>query len=168
MKKLVLGLSLIATLACLVSPAMAETKQPQAARTLSAADQAFLASLTRMPLAQVNAAAKPEPPPIGENALCQVSASCGNGYSVSCQGNNSTTSCSGWDRNCAIGEQGHVTCDGVTTWCPDVCEPEPCGPDWCQGESDCAWNCYPCPYTYTCNATYCTDRCRCNFQICAP
>lgn len=56
MKRLVVGLSLVAALACLLSPAMAETKEPQAARTLSAADRAFLASLAAMPVPRTAAA----------------------------------------------------------------------------------------------------------------
>lgn len=166
MKKLVLELFLtFAALILLVFPATAETKEPQKAPALSAADRAFLASLARMPIAPAPAAKKPgEDPPIGENALCTASASCGS-YTIACQSNSSPTSCSAADRNCP-GEQGHVTCDGVTTWCSETCDECPQG--WCDGDADCAWNCYPCPYTYTCNETYCTDRCRCNLQQCAP
>lgn len=168
MKKLALGLLLtFAALACLLSPAMAEAEEPQTTRTLSAADRAFLASLAAMPLPQMAAAKSPgDEPPIGETALCMVSASCGDGTSVSCQGNNSTTSCTGYDRNCPD-EQGHVTCDGVSTWCPQACPTTgPCGAGWCEGENDCAASCYPCDYTYTCNETYCTDFCRCKFSTC--
>jgi hypothetical protein len=164
MKKLVLGLSLtLAALILLVSPALAETKEPQAVRTLSAADRAFLASLARMPIAPAPAAKRPgDDPPIGEFALCTATASCGS-YNISCQGNNSTTSCTATDRNCP-GEQGHVTCDGNTTWCSETCDG--CPPGWCDGEEACASNCYPCNYTYTCNQTYCFDRCRCIFSTC--
>jgi hypothetical protein len=59
-------------------------------------------------------------------ALCVAAAICEYG-SVSCSGYNSYTSCSAWDRNCAIGERGHVTCDGVTTWCPTTCPIDWCG-----------------------------------------
>ncbi|HET9209883.1 MAG TPA: hypothetical protein VFR03_05765, partial [Thermoanaerobaculia bacterium] len=71
------------------------------------------------------------------------------------------------DYNCSVGEPGHVTCDGMTTWCANTCPPS-CPEDWCTGEDACASNCYPCPYTYTCNQTYCTDHCHCNFSQCAP
>lgn len=163
MKRSVVVLSLtLAALGSLLSPAMAEMGEPQVARTLSAADQAFLASLAKMPLAPAPAAKNPDEPPIGEMALCTATASCG-GYNISCEGNNSTTSCSAWDRNCP-GEQGHVTCDGNTTWCSETCDG--CPPGWCDGEAECAWGCSPCDYTYTCNATYCFDRCRCHFSTC--
>ncbi|HEX4965303.1 MAG TPA: hypothetical protein VF173_31125 [Thermoanaerobaculia bacterium] len=59
-----------------------------------------------------------------EKSLCNATANCSPG-TVSCGGNNSVTSCSAADRNCAVGERGHVTCDGVTTWCPTTC-PAPC------------------------------------------
>lgn len=167
MKKLVRGLFLsFAALTLLLSPAMAETKEPQAARTLSAADRAFLASLARMPIAPAPAAKRPgDDPPVGEMALCTATANCGIG-TVYCEGNNSTASCTAVDRNCP--EVGHVTCDGVTTWCANDPPCPGCGEDWCQDESNCAANCYPCNYTYTCNETYCTDRCRCLFATCPP
>jgi hypothetical protein len=65
-------------------------------------------------------------------ALCFAIAFCASG-SVSCYGYNSTTSCSAWDRNCSIAERGHVTCDGVTTYCPTVCSP--C--ELCAARGDC-------------------------------
>src|ERR1700710_2895681 len=65
-------------------------------------------------------------PKIGlEKSLCSATANCASG-TVTCTGNNSTTSCSAADRNCATGEQGHVTCDGVTTSCPTVACPNIC------------------------------------------
>ena len=54
-----------------------------------------------------------------EKSLCNATANCFPG-TVTCGGNNSMTSCSAADRNCP-GEQGHVTCDGNTTWCPTAC-----------------------------------------------
>jgi hypothetical protein len=60
-------------------------------------------------------------PRIGlEKALCTATATCRIG-TVSCSSNSSTTSCSSANRNCGAGEQGHVTCDGVTTLCPCSC-----------------------------------------------
>lgn len=167
MKKLVLGLSLtLAALAFLLSPAMAETNASQAARTLSAADRAFLQSLASMPIAPAAASKRPgnDPPPVGENALCSATANCWDGSTRSCQGYNSTVSCTAVDSNCP-GQRGYVTCDGTTTLCP-ACPPGSCGEDWCQDEDACAISCSPCDYTYTCNATYCTDRCRCIFSTC--
>jgi hypothetical protein len=65
-------------------------------------------------------------PRIGlEKSLCSATANCATG-TVSCQGNNSTTSCSGFDRNCSLGERGHVTCDGITTSCPTACTVSDC------------------------------------------
>lgn len=163
MKKLVLGLFLtFAALTFLVSPATAEKQETQPAPTLSAADRAFLAALARMPIAPAPAAKRPDDPPIGEMALCTASASCGS-YNISCEGNNSSTSCSAADRNCP-GEQGHVTCDGNTTWCSETCDG--CPPGWCDGQAECALSCYPCNYTYTCNPTYCIDICRCKWATC--
>lgn len=164
MKKLVLGLFLaFAALALLQSPALAETKEPQVARILSAADRAFLASLAAMPLASAPAAKPSEPdPPIGEMALCTASATCRDGNTISCQGNNSATSCTAVDSNCLQDVTGYVTCDGNTTWCPRC----PCPRGWCDGEGACASRCYPCAYTYTCNGNRCTDDCLCNFQNC--
>lgn len=63
------------------------------------------------------AASKPKPSL--DKALCSATANCASG-TVSCNGNQSSTSCTAFDRDCATGEQGHVTCDGVTTWCPTV------------------------------------------------
>lgn len=165
MKKIVLALSFAVAALILVSPALAENPS-QSDRKPSAADQAFLASLARLvPVSPATAAArKPAEPPIGEDSLCDATAFCHDGTTRHCYSNSSATSCTAVDSSCP-GQQGYVTCNGVTTWCPSC---GGCGPGWCEGESDCAWNCYPCPYTYTCNETYCTDRCRCNFQQCAP
>lgn len=159
MKKMVLGLSLaLVTLGLSMSPALAEANPLQAAPVLSVADQAFLASLAA-PVAPRPAATRPA----GQTkALCSATANCASG-TVTCQGNNSTTSCTAVDRNCP--EQGHVTCDGATTWCPTVACPG-CEPDWCTYEGECASSCYPCNYTYSCNETFCTDRCRCHFSTC--
>lgn len=161
MKKMVLGLFLaLATFGLFLSPAMAETNPPQVGPALSTADQAFLASL-----------AAPTPtlaakrPAAGQKALCTATADCGNGTSVYCESNTSVTSCSSADRNCP-GEKGHVTCNGVTTWCSPDCPG--CGPNFCteQDEYNCANSCYPCAYTFTCNTTYCFERCKCHFSTC--
>jgi hypothetical protein len=165
-KEMVLGLSLaLVTLGFLVSPVLA-ADPPQAQRTLSAADQAFLASIARQVGTPDPAPAAKRPRGIGqEKALCTATASCGDGTTVYCEGNNSTTSCSASDRNCP-GERGHVTCDGVTTWCSATCPG--CGPDFCTWEQreNCAMSCYPCNYRFTCNTTYCVEICRCDFRTC--
>src|SRR6478752_5860402 len=121
MKKMVLGLSLsLAALAFLMAPAMAASSPPQVARVLSVTDQAFLASLATP--AATPAAKRPQ---IGPKSLCTASANCWDGSTVSCSGNNSTTSCSATDSNCSVHQRGSVTCDGVTTSCP-IC---PCDLD---------------------------------------
>lgn len=159
MKKLVVGLSLsLAALAFLMAPAMAATSPPQAAPALSAADQAFLASLApgvRAP-APVPAAKRPAHPAIAKKSLCV--ANCTFGGTVSCQGN----SCTAVDGNCAWGEVGYVICDGNYYSCGGSC----CGGSFCTGESYCASYCYPCSYSYTCNYSYCADDCECNYSTC--
>jgi hypothetical protein len=77
---------------------------------------------TRPAKAALPAAKRPQILP--GKSLCSATANCDTG-TVTCQGNNSTTSCSAADRNCDIGERGHVTCDGVTTSCATAC-PAPC------------------------------------------
>ena len=157
MKKMVLGLLLaLAASGFLLSPRMAAADPPQAAAVRSVADEAFLTSLAAP--APVSAAKRPGM----EKALCSAQASCGS-YTISCQGNNSTTSCSATDRNCP-NQRGHVTCDGVTTWCSEPCPG--CPSNWCTFESDCAWSCFPCDYIYSCSQTNCTDSCRCRFSTC--
>ena len=145
MKKTLLGLTLsLAALSFLGSPAVAVP--------LSAADQAFISSLA----APVPVAAAKRPA-LGEKSLCNATANCGGGVTVSCSGNNSVTSCSAADRNCDAGEQGHVTCDGVTTWCSPVC-PANCDDLFLM----CEENCSPC----TIKSFQCSPyRCRCNFTI---
>jgi hypothetical protein len=157
MKK-ILGISLtVAALALLVSPAMA-ADSPQAAPALSTADQAFLASLAAP--VETPVAPAPEPaakrPGIGQKALCTATAKCWNGGTVTCNGNNSTTSCTAVDGNCGVTGPGHVTCDGVTTNCPTPC---PCN---CTAlQDDCISICDPCPIIFSCNATTCVHSCRC-------
>ena len=80
----------------------------------------------------------------GESTMseCNATANCESG-TVYCEGENT---CSAYDRFCSS-ERGHVTCDGVTTWCPTECS-QPCGPQ-CQ-------NCETCQQTGDCFAC-----CRC-------
>jgi hypothetical protein len=167
MKKMVVGLSLALAILCfLVSPALA-ADPPQAPLTLSVADQAFLASLAKQVGTPDPVPAAKRPGRIGEKALCSAQANCWDGSVISCQGNNSTTSCSATDSNCSAGQRGSVTCDGNTTLCP-ACPPQDCGPDFCtwEDEDNCAASCYPCSYRLTCNTTYCFEICRCDFRTC--
>jgi len=68
-------------------------------------------------------------------SACTATASCGGSSTVSCSG---VTTCSAYDRNCAIQEQGHVTCDNITHRCPLFC-PIP----WCD-QCDATGDCYAC------------------------
>jgi hypothetical protein len=65
-----------------------------------------------------------------EKSICSATAQCLPG-TVSCSGN---STCSAVDRNCSIGERGHVTCDGVTTSCPVCCATVCCQ---CDQTNDC-------------------------------
>lgn len=151
MKKMAWGISVILTaFVFLVPPAMAASV-PHGAPALSA----FLASL-----------ATPAPVPMAKRpaltgkALCTASANCANGGTVSCSGNNSATSCSAVDGNCNVGEPGHVTCDGVTTWCSD------CACSCAAERANCAADCDPCPFTFSCSTSTCPGTCHCKFAGC--
>ncbi|HYO15718.1 MAG TPA: hypothetical protein VE685_21175 [Thermoanaerobaculia bacterium] len=170
MKKMVLGLSLaLAALGFLMmSPAVEAADSPQTVpRALSAADQAFLASLA----APAKPAAAPAPAakrPSGlEKALCSATARCWDGTTRRCDGNNSATSCTAVDSVCPT-QRGYVTCDGGTQFCPECPTPGGCPSTWCtdQDEQNCAAGCFPCDYTFTCSSTNCTESCRCNFRTC--
>ena len=150
MKKMLLGLSLsVAALGFLVSPAVAAP--------LSATDQAFIASLAAP--APVPAAKRPA---LGGKALCSATANCWDGSTVSCSGNNSTTSCSATDSNCLVHQRGSVTCDGVTTSCP-IC---PCDLNCTEERANCASDCSPCAFTFSCSLSTCTVTCHCKFSTC--
>lgn len=150
MKKMVLGLSLsLAALGFLMSPVMAATSPPQVAPVLSAADQAFIASLAVLPAG----APAPEPaakrPHIAPKDMC--TANCWNGGTVSCSG---TGTCTAVDGSCP--EPGHVVCNGVTTSC------SPCT-DCDTLASQCDDSCYPCAVKFFQCSPY---RCRCDFIHC--
>ena len=53
---------------------------------------------------------------LGLNAKAYCQASCGPYPAINCSGQ----TCSAADRNCATGQVGYVSCDGVTTSCPSV------------------------------------------------
>lgn len=160
MKKVGLGLSLtVLALGFLISPALAASP-PQAARVLSAADQAFLASLStpaRTPAA-THAANRPRTGRTGgEKSQCSAQATCRDNSTVSCQGN---SSCSAVDSQCPWGEGGHVTCDGVTTWCI------PCPFNCADAEWNCYRGCYPCNYNFSCDES--GPSCDCQWSTCPP
>ena len=53
--------------------------------------------------------------PLQRTVTC--TATCESG-TVSCS---AASTCSAVNRNCSANEPGHVTCNGVTTWCPTAC-----------------------------------------------
>ncbi len=79
-------------------------------------------------------------------SACNATATCQTG-TVSCNGNNS---CDAWDRDCPF-ERGHVTCDGVTTWCPTDCcntgTPQQRACCRCTVTGNC-WDCVFCEYGF--------------------
>lgn len=94
-------------------------------------------------------AKRPAHPP-GEKSACNATANCQLGAgTVSCSG---TSSCDPVDNNCAAGEPGHATCDGVTHWCSPCVE--------CVGTCFSSVQCYAVcsaggsePTTYPCDLT---------------
>lgn len=76
----------------------------------------FLSSLNSSCATPMQTAAGKKDGPGGITAFAYCSANCG-GYSVSCSGG----TCSAVDRNCAVGQQGYVQCDGATTYCSPSC-----------------------------------------------
>jgi len=159
MKKMVPGFFwALAVFGLFMSPALAETNPLQAAPALSTADQAFLASLAA-PVAPTPAAKRPA---FGPKALCTATANCAFGGTVSCQGNNSYSSCSASDGDCSWGNVGYVICDGNYYGCPGSC----CPADFCTRDWQCAQSCYPCNPIYTCHWGSCSDNCDCQWSTC--
>src|SRR5436305_10030386 len=76
-------------------------------------------------------------------SLCNATATCQFGGTVSCSSNTSTSSCTAVDSNCWAGEPGHVTCDGQTTSCPACCP---------GGFSNTQFQCCKCDQTADCTA----------------
>lgn len=167
MKNSLYRLSLLLVLLSLTAPAVAAADPARAAPGPDRGFLAFLDSMQKNPVPMA-AASKGKGPGggVSEMALCTASASCGGDPGVYCEDHTSPANCSGVDQNCGWGQRGYVTCNGVTTYCPDDCDPCPDG--WCDGASYCAWACHPCPYNYTCMQQYCSDDCQCRFDICSP
>jgi hypothetical protein len=151
MKKLAIVGAVLVALGLAASPGRAAAGSPQDAR--SAGDWAFLASLAAPEANPAPELAAKGPGPV-TNSLCTVTASCG-GTSISCSSNTSSSSCSGADRNCTAGERGHVTCNGVTTWCPTACGAD-CNTLFTQCENGCPNQCvksFRCsPYSCVCGS----------------
>jgi hypothetical protein len=139
-KKIVLGIALTLAALCLAtSPAIADAGSPQAAPVLSAADQEFLASLvTPAPVLEAKR-------PLAEKSMC--TASCGPYPSVTCSG----ITCSAANRNCSVGGEGNVKCDGVKTKCSPPC------PDCAQLQQNCTTMCggSECVLSFTCELYSC-------------
>lgn len=165
MKNSLYRLSLLLVLVSLASPVLAASEPARAAPDRGFI--AFLDSLQKNPV-PLSAAAKAKGPGggVSEMALCTASANCGSDPGVYCEDHTSPANCSGVDQNCGWGQRGWVSCNGVTTYCPDDCDPCPEG--WCDGADQCAWSCYPCPYNYNCMQQYCADDCQCRYDICSP
>lgn len=167
MKKMLHRLSLLAVLVSLVSPALAATDPARAAPGTDRAFLAFLATFPGQTPVPMAAASKKGPSgEVGAMSLCNASATCWDSSGLYCEDHNNPANCTGVDSNCSAWQQGYVSCNGVTTWCP-AC-PDLCPPGWCDGADACASSCYPCPYNYTCNETYCADDCQCRYDICSP
>lgn len=86
----------------------------------------------------------------GGKSLCSATANCYPG-TVTCHDYTNPANCTAVDRSCPE-EQGHVTCNGVTTWCPTACPCDSGGPRefaccQCAQTSDC-WDCMYCQYGY--------------------
>ena len=115
MKKMVLGLVLaLAALGLMASPAMAAPDGSQIQQARTAADQAFLTALA----APVQTPALAARHPITGKAMCTASCAWSptspTGTMISCSG----SSCMAVDRNCPLGQNGFVQCDGVLHPCP--------------------------------------------------
>lgn len=84
-------------------------------------------------------------------ANCNATASCGSGSPVSCTG---SSTCSAADRACPT-QRGHVTCNGVTTWCPATCCADT---DWCC-RCGATSDCYACCKCNGGSNHFCVDEC---------
>jgi hypothetical protein len=146
--KMFLGISMTLAALVLLAPPATAASVSHGAPVLSD----FLASLSAP--APVSAAKHP----VLGKSLCTATANCSGGGTVTCSSNVSTSSCSAADYSCP--EVGHVTCDGVTTWCPGTCF------DCSTEEQNCAFNCDPCSYRFSCDASTQTSTCRCVFRGC--
>lgn len=165
MKKVLYRLSLLLVVVSLVHPAMAAAEP---ARAAPSPDRGFLAFLNALqnpvPMA---AAAKGKGPGggVSQMSLCTASASCGSEPGLYCEDDTNPANCVGVDQNCP--QQGYVTCDGVTTWCPNACPT--CPGDWCTRDYQCYLSCYPCAPIYTCyDYPSCSDYCDCQWSTCPP
>ncbi len=85
------------------------------------------------------AAKKPAKP--GQFKSCSATANCETG-TVTCSVSGSGT-CQAFNRDCSIGERGHVVCNGVTTNCPTTCGGGCTPPVWCC-QCDQTGDCFAC------------------------
>lgn len=152
MKKLaIVGAVLLVVGGLGISPVRAVAGSAQDAPMLSAEDQAFLATLAALEGTPAPELGAKHPDAVPKSA-CTATAYCGSGININCNG---STSCLPVDRNCAIGQQGKVTCDGVTTWCPTTCAAY-CDSLFTQCENGCPNHCvksFRCaPYSCVCGS----------------
>lgn len=87
----------------------------------------------------------------GPVSYASCSANCQWGGTVSCP--TGTNVCSAANSSCPS-EQGHVTCDGVTIWCPMCCASN----DWCC-RCDVTQGCFECCRCDGKSVVYCSNLC---------
>jgi hypothetical protein len=132
------------TLACtlaIVSAAVGFAQTPSVAPLSSQALAAILGQPAvngSCPTAESGVVFAARRPGLGWQKDCSASATCGSDPPVSCSYSGSGGSCSFANRNCP-NQQGYVTCQGVTTWCPTECPPSV----WCQ-QCDATGDCFAC------------------------
>lgn len=119
----------------------------------AAAPVADAGQLAAAPLCQTAPAAAVAPgtgTPLFLDSFCQ--ADCTQGSDVSCSGN----VCSAQNQVCSAGQQGHVTCDGQTTFCPS------CPPTGGCTRFECRQGC-GCPgcFSFCVDLETCTCECIC-------
>jgi hypothetical protein len=72
---------------------------------------------------------------------CSATVTCLNGTTRTCMG--ASTNCVAVNPNCSTStEQGHVTCDGVTSYCPPCCPGGPAAAACCR--CDITGDCFDC------------------------
>lgn len=55
----------------------------------------------------------------GGECFCLVRATCHDESTVSCSDSTSPCDCHAVDSDCDFGTRGYVSCNGITTWCPE-------------------------------------------------
>jgi hypothetical protein len=89
----------------------------------------------------------------GEQSACNATAICGTFPQqtfMHCSGN---STCAAWDRDCTVGERGHVVCDGVTSQCQSC--------SFCDNCVDYGSTCMDCCRCDGATAPFCYSYCGC-------